>query len=110
MKCFKCVCHSDKKILEMVQSSFFHLEGFPGGTSGKEPTCQFRRRESLGFDPWVGKIPWRRKCQPTPYACPEKPMDRGAWGAVESQRLKQHSTHSLRREGGDNEKLTELGT
>jgi len=31
--------------------------------SSKEPTCQFRR---CGFDPWVGKIPWRRKRQPTP--------------------------------------------
>ena len=31
--------------------------GFPGGTSGKEPTCQCRRCKRLGFDPWVGKIP-----------------------------------------------------
>ena len=30
---------------------------FPGGTSGKEPTCQFRRHNRYGFDPWVGKIP-----------------------------------------------------
>ena len=25
--------------------------GFPGGTSGKEPTCQCRRHTRLGFDP-----------------------------------------------------------
>ena len=25
-----------------------------------------------GFDPWVGKIPWRRKLQPTPVFLPEK--------------------------------------
>ena len=25
------------------------------------------------FDPWVGKIPWRRKWQPTPVFLPEKP-------------------------------------
>ena len=31
--------------------------GFPGGTSGKEPTCQCRRLKRHGFDPWVGKIP-----------------------------------------------------
>ena len=31
--------------------------GFPGGTSGKEPTCQGRRCKRPGFDPWVGKIP-----------------------------------------------------
>ena len=30
---------------------------FPGGTSGKEPSCQGRRLKKLGFDPWVGKIP-----------------------------------------------------
>ena len=25
-----------------------------------------------GFSPWVGKIPWRRKCQPTPVLLPGK--------------------------------------
>ena len=39
-----------------------------------------------GFDPWVGKIPWRRKWQSTS-AIPENsglgnPMDRGAWWAT----------------------------
>ena len=37
----------------------------PGGASGKEPTCQCRRCKRCGFDPWVRKIPWRRKWQPT---------------------------------------------
>ena len=37
---------------------------FPGGTSGKEPACQCRRCKRGGFDPWVGKIRWRRKWQP----------------------------------------------
>ena len=40
--------------------------GLPGGTSGKEPACQFRRRKRPGFDPWVSKIPWRQAWQPTP--------------------------------------------
>jgi len=26
----------------------------------KETTCQCRRHKRLGFDPWVGKIPWKR--------------------------------------------------
>ena len=43
---------------------------FPGGASGKEPTCQFRRHKRCEFDPWVGKIPWRRKWQPTPVLLP----------------------------------------
>ena len=37
-----------------------HSWGFPDGTGGKEPTCQCRRRRRCGFDPCVGKIPWRR--------------------------------------------------
>ena len=31
--------------------------GFPGGTSGKELTCQCKKHKRRGFDPWVGKIP-----------------------------------------------------
>ena len=30
----------------------------------------------LGFDPWVGKIPWRRKRQPTPVLLPRKSYGR----------------------------------
>ena len=36
-----------------------------GGASGKEPTCQCRRHKRHRFDPWVGKITWRRKWLPT---------------------------------------------
>ena len=32
-----------------------------------------------GFNPWVGKILWKRKWQPSQYSCLENPMDRGAW-------------------------------
>ena len=32
-----------------------------GGASGKEPACQCRRHKRPRFDPWVGKIPWRRE-------------------------------------------------
>ena len=39
--------------------------GFPGGASGKEPDCQCRRCKRCGFDPLVGKIPWKRVWQPT---------------------------------------------
>ena len=44
--------------------------GFPVGTSGEEPTCQCRRCKRRRFDPWVGKIPWRRAWQPTPVFLP----------------------------------------
>ena len=32
-----------------------------------------------GFDPWVRKIPWRRKWQYTSHSCLENPMDAEAW-------------------------------
>ena len=44
--------------------------GFPDGTGGKKPTCQCRRCKRLGFNPWVGKIPWRRAWQLTPVFLP----------------------------------------
>ena len=42
---------------------------FPRWLSGNESTCQCGRR---GCGPWVGKIPWRRKWQPTPVFLPGK--------------------------------------
>ena len=33
--------------------------------SGKESTCQRRRRKRRGFNPWIRKIPCRREWQPT---------------------------------------------
>ena len=44
--------------------------GFPSGTGGKESGCQWRKHKRRGFDPWVWKIPWRRKWQPTPVFLP----------------------------------------
>ena len=44
--------------------------GFPGGTNGKEPTCQCRRCKRLGFYHLVGKIPWRRAGKSTPVFWP----------------------------------------
>ena len=41
---------------ELKRSLPFSLD-FPGGSSGKEPTCQFRRHKRSRFHPWVGKIP-----------------------------------------------------
>ena len=41
----------------------------PRWLSGKESTRQHRRH---GFHPWVRKIPWRRKLQPTPVFLPGK--------------------------------------
>ena len=65
--------------------------GFPGGTSGKEPTYQSRRPR---FNPWVGKIPWRRAWQPTPVFLPGESHGQRSlvgyspWGGKESDMTK----------------------
>ena len=44
--------------------------GFPGDVNAKEPTCQCRKCKKLRFDPWIGKILWKRVWQPTPEFLP----------------------------------------
>ena len=47
---------------------FCHLQQH--SISVKEPACQCRRCKRCGFNPWVGKIPWKRAGQPTPLFLP----------------------------------------
>ena len=47
----------------------FALAYLPRWLSGQESICQCRRH---GFNPWVGKVPWRRKWQPTAVFLPGK--------------------------------------
>ena len=61
--------HSDSRTINKV----------PGGASGKEPTCQCRRRKRQGFNPWVGKIQYGNPLQ---YFCLENSADRGVWQAI----------------------------
>ena len=66
------------------------LIDFPGGASGKESVCQCRRRKRCRFDPWVGKIPWRRAWQPTLVSLPRESHGQRSlvgyspWGRKES--------------------------
>ena len=52
--------------------------GLPRWLSGKNSAYQCRGCRRIGLYPWVGKIPWRRKWQPTPVFL-ENPIDGGAW-------------------------------
>ena len=63
---------SDNLSVQMnkLLGGFRGMLSFPGGASGKEPACQPRRHKRRRFDPWVGKIPWRRAWQPTPIFLP----------------------------------------
>ena len=91
--------HED--ILSRFLLSFIDLEcmGFPGGASGKEPACQCRRQKNFGFDPWVGKISWKRAWQPTPVFLPgESNGQKGLagyspWGCTELNATEGLGTH-----------------
>ena len=49
--------------------------------TGKESAFQCRRQ---GFEPWVGKIPWRSNWYGSPFqhSCLGNSIDRGAWCSI----------------------------
>ena len=81
------------------------LPGFPGGASGKEPTCQCRGHKIHSFDPWIGKIPWRRAGQPTPVFLPGKSHGQRSLAGyspqghreLDSTEMTQHTRNALAR-------------
>ena len=64
------------------------------GLTSEEPACQWRRHKRCGFDPWVRKIPWRKKWQPTPVFLPGEShggrslLGYSPWGHKESDTTK----------------------
>ena len=54
--------------------------GFPSGADSK--ACMQGKRP--GFDPWVRKIPWRRKWLPSPVFLPGESIDRGPFFSFNS--------------------------
>jgi len=51
-------------------SKYGHGSGLPRWLNSKAPSAVKCRRH--GFEPWVGKIPWRRAWQPTQIFLPWK--------------------------------------
>ena len=49
----------------------------PGGTIGKEPACQCRRRKAQGSILGLGRTPEEENGSPLQYSCLENPMDSG---------------------------------
>ena len=76
-----------RAVVRRNETELLKATGFPGGASGREPVCQGRRPKRLRFNPWVGKIPCRRKWQPTPVFLPgESPWTEGP-GRLQSMGL-----------------------
>ena len=57
--------------------------GVPGGTSSKEPACQYRRRRDSGLIPRLGRFPGEGHGNPLQYLCLENPMtEETRWAKV----------------------------
>ena len=86
--------------LSEISQTLYEVPGLPWWLSGKEAACQCRR---LAFNPWVGKIPWRRAWQPTPVFLPGESQgqrslaDWGPWGRKELDTTK-HSQFNIEQE------------
>ena len=74
----------------------YYFDGLPRGLSGKESAYQCTR---CGFDPWVRKISWKKKWQPTLVFWPEKShgqrslVGHSPWGGQELGTTERLSTH-----------------
>ena len=69
----ECVRKHDQAVSRYTQTlTRYSSVIFPGGASGKELSYQCRRHKSHGFNPWVGKISWRKAWKPTPVSLPGK--------------------------------------
>ena len=84
----RCACHNVKWVIKKGQRTHHSRQLVPQTIkstcilfiivfllwrlSGEESTCQCRWSSRWRFDPWVGKIPWRRKWEPNPVFLPGK--------------------------------------
>ena len=79
-----------------IYAFYIYMCRLPWWFSDKDSACHCLR---CGFDPWVGKIPWRRKWQPTPVFLPGESHGQRSlggyspWGRKESD-MNQPSTHA----------------
>ena len=80
-------------------ASLYDISSLTRWLSGKEGICQCRRHRRRGFDPWVRKIPWSRKLQPTPEFLPGEVHRQGIlagyspWGSQRTDMTEPLSRH-----------------
>ena len=89
--------------LHSFQTHFYKsvktVSGFPGGSMVKNPPSNAGNTRDT-FDPWVQKIPWRRKWKPIPVLLPGKFRGQRSlvgyskWGRKESDTTEHTHTHT----------------
>ena len=100
------VTHAEKKSiyrkhLPITNIDWAFIFSLPSCAIGIEPDCQCRRRKRHWFNPWVGKIPSRRKWQPTPvflsreYRGQRSLVGYSPWGCKESDTTEQLTLHAM---------------
>ena len=94
MQCISTTCFSPA-----FYKCFINSREFLRWCSGKESTCRCRRPKRHRLNPWVRKIPWSQKQQPTPVLLPGKSLGQRSlsgyspWGCKESDTTMLLSTH-----------------
>ena len=79
---------NSNKHLRKNYTKTFHVEGFPGGSDGKESACN---AGDLGLIPGSGGSPGGGNGNPLQYFCLKNPLDRGSW-QVTVHRVSQSQT------------------
>ena len=80
----------------MKKRSKYNTLGFLWWLSGEQSTwLRYKRCRRHGFNPWIGKILWRRNGNPLQYPCQGNPMDREAWQATVHGVTKESDTTEL---------------
>ena len=69
------------------------LPGLPHWFSSKEAACPSRRHR---FDPWIGKVPCRRACQPRPVFLPAKSHGQRSQEGYSPYGCKEMDTHTYK--------------
>ena len=72
------------------------FSGIPGGTSGKEPTCQWGEARYASSMPWPGRSTRVGNGNVLQYCGLGNPTDRRAWRAIESDTTERLNTDRLR--------------
>ena len=75
-----CFCFASTFICTIFLYSTYKWNGLPRWQSGKESTCQCRRRKRQGLILGLGISPGGRNCNPLQYSCLKDFLDRGDWG------------------------------